>query len=182
MQPFHLLGGRMEGLRRQMCEDLDALHHASRTWTARLIQEVQSAVVYSHVDVWRLEASLVDVVEGEGLCGVGAVLIHLHRRPGTALGTGLGLRLLTSCRHDFWQSEGHGGREELLQAWQQLVETVPVWGRRPDGLKLWLSSQSHQVEARTSPPLSSSSAALHLRGTTARSSLGSPTLKQTFQN
>lgn len=73
-----------------MCEDLGALHH-----------QVQSAGVYSHVDVWRLEASLVDVVEGEGLCGVGAVLIHLHRRPGAALGAGLGLRLLTSRRHDF---------------------------------------------------------------------------------
>lgn len=67
------------------------------------------------MDVWGLEASLVDVVEGEGLRGVGAVLVHLHRRPGAALAAGRGLRLLTSGRHDFGQSEGHGGREELLR-------------------------------------------------------------------
>lgn len=54
----------------------------------------------SHVDVWRLEAALVDVVEGEGLRGVGAVLVHLHRRPGAALGGGLALRLLPPRRHD----------------------------------------------------------------------------------
>ncbi len=29
-----------------------------------------------HVDMWRLEAALVDVVVCEGLCGVGAVLVH----------------------------------------------------------------------------------------------------------
>lgn len=29
-----------------------------------------------HVDVWRLEAALVDVVVCEGLRGVGAVLVH----------------------------------------------------------------------------------------------------------
>lgn len=29
-----------------------------------------------HVHVWRLEAALVDVVVCEGLCGVGAVLVH----------------------------------------------------------------------------------------------------------
>ena len=48
-----------------------------------------SRCVYSHVDVRRLEAALVDVVEGEGLRGVGAVLVHLHcgggrRPPGAA--------------------------------------------------------------------------------------------------
>lgn len=39
----------------------------------------------SHVDVRRLEASLVDVVKGEGLRGVGAVLVHFHRRPAASL-------------------------------------------------------------------------------------------------
>ena len=34
------------------------------------------------MDVRRLEAALVDVVEGEGLRGVGAVLVHLHRGGG----------------------------------------------------------------------------------------------------
>lgn len=52
------------------------------------------------MDVWRLEAALVDVVEGEGLRGVGAVLVHLHRRPGAALGGRLSLRLLPPRRHD----------------------------------------------------------------------------------
>ena len=56
--------------------------------------------VYSHVDVWRLEAPLVDVVEGEGLRGVGAVLVHLHRRPAAPLGVSLSLRLLPPGRHD----------------------------------------------------------------------------------
>lgn len=55
----------------------------------------------SHVDVWRLEAALVDVVEGEGLRGVGAVLVHLYRRPGAALGGRRALRLLPPRRHDF---------------------------------------------------------------------------------
>lgn len=32
--------------------------------------------VHLHVDVRRLEAALVDVVVCEGLCGVGAVLVH----------------------------------------------------------------------------------------------------------
>lgn len=32
--------------------------------------------VHLHVDVWRLEAALVDVVVCEGLRGVGAVLVH----------------------------------------------------------------------------------------------------------
>ncbi len=31
---------------------------------------------YSHMHVWRLKAALVNVVVGEGLCGVGAVLVH----------------------------------------------------------------------------------------------------------
>lgn len=53
------------------------------------------------MDVWRLEAALVDVVEGEGLCGVGAVLVHLHRRPGPALAGQRTLRLLPPGRHDF---------------------------------------------------------------------------------
>lgn len=35
---------------------------------------------YLHVDVWGLEAALVDVVVCEGLCGVGAVLIHCDGR------------------------------------------------------------------------------------------------------
>lgn len=61
----------------------------------------EGPALYSHVDVWWLEASLVDVVEGEGLRGVGAVLVHLHHRPGAALGAGLGLRLLPPRRHDF---------------------------------------------------------------------------------
>ena len=32
--------------------------------------------MYLHMDMWRLEAALVDVVMREGLCGVGAVLVH----------------------------------------------------------------------------------------------------------
>lgn len=31
---------------------------------------------YSHMHVWRLKAALVNVVVGEGLRGVGAVLVH----------------------------------------------------------------------------------------------------------
>lgn len=54
----------------------------------------------SHVDVWRLEASLVDVVEGEGLRGVGAVLVHFHRCPAASLTMGLSLRLLPPRCHD----------------------------------------------------------------------------------
>lgn len=41
--------------------------------------------VYSHVDMWWLEASLVDVVEGKGLSGVRAVLVYLYRRPVASL-------------------------------------------------------------------------------------------------
>lgn len=63
---------------------------------------------YSHVDVRRLEASLVDVVESEGLSGVGAVLVHLHRRPAASLGVRLSLRLLPPCRHDLGQGKSHG--------------------------------------------------------------------------
>ncbi len=63
---------------------------------------------YSHMDVWRLEASLVDVVEGEGLSGVGAVLVYLHCRPAASLGVRLTLWLLPPRCHDLWQSEGHG--------------------------------------------------------------------------
>lgn len=33
-------------------------------------------LVHLHVDMWRLEAALVDVVMREGLRGVGAVLVH----------------------------------------------------------------------------------------------------------
>lgn len=76
--------------------------------------------VDSHVDVWRLEASLVDVVEGEGLRGVGAVLVHFHRRPAASLAVGLSLslRLLPPRRHDLRQGEGHdtGGAGERTSA------------------------------------------------------------------
>lgn len=41
--------------------------------------------IYSHVNVRWLEASLVDIVEGESLSGVGAVLIHLHSSPVASL-------------------------------------------------------------------------------------------------
>lgn len=61
----------------------------------------------SHVNVRRLEAALVDVVEGEGLRGVGAVLVHLHRRAAPPLAVGLGLGLLPPGRHDLRQSESH---------------------------------------------------------------------------
>lgn len=37
---------------------------------------VSMCVCHLHVDMWRLEAALVDVVVCEGLCGVGAVLVH----------------------------------------------------------------------------------------------------------
>lgn len=61
----------------------------------------------SHVDVWRLETSLVDVVEGEGLRGVGAVLVHFHRCPAASLAVGLSLRLLPPRCHDLRQGESH---------------------------------------------------------------------------
>ena len=47
---------------------------------------LQARWIYSHVHVWWLEASLIDVVESEGLSGVGAVLVHLHRCPAASLG------------------------------------------------------------------------------------------------
>lgn len=62
---------------------------------------------YSHVNMWRLEASLVNVVEGEGLGGVGAVLVHLHRCPVAPLRMWLSLRLLPPRCHNLWQGEGH---------------------------------------------------------------------------
>lgn len=72
-----------------------------QTLPFRRCGRIRTQQLDSHVDVWRLEAPLVDVVEGEGLRGVGAVLVHLHRRPGAALGGGLTLRLLPPRRHDF---------------------------------------------------------------------------------
>lgn len=54
----------------------------------------------SHVNMRRLESSLVDVVEGEGLCGVGAVLVHLHGRTAAPLAVGLSLGLLPPGCHD----------------------------------------------------------------------------------
>lgn len=69
--------------------------------------------IYSHVNVRRLEASLVDVVEGERLSGVGAVLVHLHSGPVASLWIWLSLRLLPPCCHDLWQGEGHGARDQM---------------------------------------------------------------------
>lgn len=54
----------------------------------------------SHVNVRRLESTLVDVVEGECLRGVGAVLVHLHRRAAAPLPVGLSLGLLPPGGHD----------------------------------------------------------------------------------
>lgn len=79
----------------------------------------------SHVDVWRLEAALVDVVEGEGLGGVGAVLVHLHGRPAPALAGLRTLRLLPPGRHDFGQREGHAAAREKRLSFQRLAETAP---------------------------------------------------------
>lgn len=59
------------------------------------------------MNVWRLESSLVDVVEGEGLRGVGAVFVHLHRRAATPLAMGLSLGLLPPGCHDLRQGESH---------------------------------------------------------------------------
>lgn len=81
------------------------------------------------MDVRRLEAALVDVVEGEGLRGVGAILVHLHRRPGAALDGGLTLRLLPPRRHDFRESEGHDAEGKRRLSLQQLAETVPAGGQ-----------------------------------------------------
>lgn len=52
------------------------------------------------MNVWRLESSLVNVVEGEGLRGIGAVLVHLHRRAAATLAMGLSLGLLPPGCHD----------------------------------------------------------------------------------
>lgn len=54
----------------------------------------------SHVNVWWLESSLVNVVEGESLRRIGAVLVHLHRRAAAALAVGLSLGLLPPGCHD----------------------------------------------------------------------------------
>lgn len=66
----------------------------------KVIVKKQKTMLDSHVDVWRLEASLVDVVEGEGLSGVGAIFVYLHRCPVASLGLRLSLRLLPSRCHD----------------------------------------------------------------------------------
>lgn len=58
------------------------------------------------MDVRWLEAALVDVVEGEGLGGVGTVLVHLHR-PTRRSAPLLLLLLLPAGRHDLRQSERH---------------------------------------------------------------------------
>lgn len=73
------------------------------------VQGLQGSKVFtnSHVDVRRLEASLVDVVEGEGLSGVGAVLVHLYSHPAASLSVWLSLWMLPPHSHDFWQGEGH---------------------------------------------------------------------------
>lgn len=59
---------------------------------------------FLHVDVGRLEATLVDVVEGEGLSWVGAVFIHLYHSSSSSLR----LLLLSSGCHDFRKCESHG--------------------------------------------------------------------------
>lgn len=59
---------------------------------------------FLHVDVGRLEATLVDVVEGEGLSRVGAVFVHLHHSSSSSLR----LLLLSSGCHDFRKCESHG--------------------------------------------------------------------------
>lgn len=59
---------------------------------------------FLHVDVGRLEATLVDVVEGEGLSWVGAVFVHLYHSSSSSLR----LLLLSSGSHDFRKCESHG--------------------------------------------------------------------------
>lgn len=80
-------------------QDLKALHQQQQmfwpdfwhTWALmkmirgnmKMIQHlfVIASGIYSHVHMRRLKASLVDVVEGEGLSGVSAIFIHLHQHP-----------------------------------------------------------------------------------------------------
>jgi len=61
------------------------------------------------VDVGRLEATLVDVVEGEGLSWVGAVFVHLYHSSSSSLR----LLLLSSGCHDFRKCESHGNTHTL---------------------------------------------------------------------
>lgn len=113
--------------------------------------------------MWGLEASLVDVVEGEGLGGVCAVFIHFHRRLVASLGLGLSLRLLPSRCHNLRQGEGHGTRYRSRTVWRRATDWVKNFScllfllldgeqiveargegavRRPAGVKLSLSNKS----------------------------------------
>lgn len=61
------------------------------------------------MDMWRLEATLVDVVEGEGLSRVGAVFVHLYNSSSSSLR----LLLLSSGCHDFGKCESHGNTRTI---------------------------------------------------------------------
>lgn len=61
------------------------------------------------MDVRRLEATLVDVVEGEGLSRVSAVFVHLYHSSSTSLR----LLLLSSGCHDFRKCESHGNTHTI---------------------------------------------------------------------
>lgn len=93
---------------------------------------------YSHVDLWRLEASLVDVVEGEGLSGVGAVFVYFHCRPVASLGLQLSLRLLPSGCHYLRQGKGHGTGTR-----SEKVEGSEVGG------SVWLENCGQVVQVQT---------------------------------
>ncbi len=61
------------------------------------------------MDVGRLEATLVDVVEGEGLSRVSAVFVHLYHSSSASLR----LLLLSSGCHDFRKCESHGNTHTI---------------------------------------------------------------------
>ena len=98
-------------------------------------------LAYSHVDMGRLKAALVDVVVGEGLCGVGAVLVH-------------GDGHFALCRH----SVGHPALQSQHQRNQQasaLRHTAGILQELPPG---WRKKQ----EKRRCPPPLSHHSALHV--------------------
>ncbi len=61
------------------------------------------------MDVGRLEATLVDVVEGECLSRVSAVFVHLYHSSSASLR----LLLLSSGCHDFRKCESHGNTHTI---------------------------------------------------------------------
>lgn len=62
------------------------------------VPAVPQRAAYLHLHMRWLEAALVDVVEGEGLGGVGAVLVHLDEKPAV---------LVPPCGHHMGLGERH---------------------------------------------------------------------------